>query len=206
MMRRLQFGRLVAAGLFLPLLASPVPAPKGGLSIDHAGAKCVVAERFSRLGARVSPPDDAAKVRAYFRAANTPSWYFIEMKGEGDAFAGTLPKPKKSTKQIDYYIEAISTSSAATRTSEFSPAVVGPGQCGKGDVALETEPSQKSSKIAVGSASGSGPVVPSGFSDAGVVQFTAESGAKSKESKKKEKKDSRSEKKGAEVKKNKPPP
>ncbi len=166
----------------------------------------MVAERFPRIGARVSPPEDTARVRAYFRAANTPTWYFIEMKGEGDAFRGTLPKPKKSTKQIDYYIEAISTSSAVSRTSEYSPAVVGPGQCGKGDVALETESSNKSSKIAVGSASGGASAVPSGFSDAGVVQFTAESGARSKESKKEqkkeEKKDSRSEKKGGEAKKN----
>src|SRR5215471_19115701 len=96
-------------GLFLLLAASPalVAADGGSLTIDHPGAKCVVADRYPRVGARVSPAGDTARVRAYFKAAETPSWYFVELSPEGDAFAGTLPKPKKATRQINYYIEAI---------------------------------------------------------------------------------------------------
>jgi hypothetical protein len=197
MKRSIPSGLLLAGGL-LPLLAA-VPilmaANAGSLTIDHPGAKCVVADRYPRIGARVSPGEDTARVRAYFKAAGTPSWYFIEMSPEGDAFAGRLPKPKKATHQINYYIEAIGTSLEVSRTSEFSPMVVGPGECGKGDVALDAEASSKNYKVAVGSVSTNMPVVPTGFNATGIVQFTAQSeGTKAKDAHKDEKKE-KSEKK-----------
>jgi hypothetical protein len=191
--------RFLAGQLFLLLAAAPVllAADAGSITIDHPGAKCVVADRYPRIGARVSPAESAARVRAYFKAAETPSWYFVELSPEGDAFAGTLPKPKKAAHQINYYIEAIGTSLAVTRTSEFSPMVVGAGECGKGEVALESEPANKNSRVAVGSVSTNVPVIPTGFSEAGVVRFTAQSegSAKAKDAHKEEKKE-KSEKKG----------
>jgi hypothetical protein len=144
-----------------------------GLSIDHKEVGCVVAERFPVISARVDPAANVGRARVYFRAASGPHWYFVEMKAQGGGqYVSALPKPKKSTAQIAYYVEALDTAFAASRTAEYTPKVVSPpGACGKGGlmaVALT------SAKLVVGAAVGA-PAVPLGFSAAGLV--TAAGGA-----------------------------
>ena len=83
------------------------------------------------------------------------------MQREGDTFYGALPKPKKTTKRIEYYVEAVDKALAESRTKEYGPAVVGPGECPKNMVVT-------SAKVAVGSLTPGAPLVPVGFSATGV--------------------------------------
>jgi hypothetical protein len=160
-------GRLAHVGLlpFLPLLLVPSPSAAQSLAIDHKQVGCVVAERFPVISARLDPAANVGSARVYFRAGG-PHWYFVEMKVQGDEYLAALPKPKKSTAKIEYYIEALDTAFAASRTAEYTPRVVPPpGACGKDALAAA---SLTSAKLAVGVPAGA-PAVPAGFSASGVA-------------------------------------
>jgi hypothetical protein len=147
-------------------VSTPPPQAVQGLTIDHQKVGCVVAERFPVISARLDPAATVGRVRVFFRAAGGPHWYFVEMKAEGEQYVGALPKPKKSTPKIEYYIEALSMTLAPTRTPEYAPEVVPPpGACGKGRVLAVA---MASAKLVVGAAAGA-PAVPLGFSAAGLV-------------------------------------
>jgi hypothetical protein len=134
--------------------------------IEHEGVGSVVADKHPRIDARVTPAQGLARVRVYFRAAGTPAWYYVTMKPEGELLHGALPRPSKSTKAIDYYIEAVDESFRETRTAEFQPAVVpGAGSCASGRlvaVALASAP------VTLGAGAGA-PSVPAGFANAGIA-------------------------------------
>jgi hypothetical protein len=127
--------------------------------------RCIVAERFPVIEARIAPPDRLSRARVFFRSAGTPNWYFVEMRPEKGSFHGTLPKPMKTTTSIEYYIDALDRSVAETRTPEYAPQVVSAGSCPSNMAAAAFV---ASAKIAVGALTG-GPAVPLGFSSAGVV-------------------------------------
>lgn len=151
----------LAMAIFFPAVAAAQ-----GPMIDHAGAGCVVARKFPVLEARISPADRVARARVYFRAAGRLHWYFVEMTGRDGVFAGTLPRPRKGTARIEYYIEATDTSAASSRTADQASPVVGSAaECSRLPVmaGVAGEPT-----IAVGAPSGA-PVVPAGFEANGVV-------------------------------------
>jgi hypothetical protein len=160
-------GRLARVGVlpFLPLLLLPGLAAAQSLAIDHKHVGCMVAERFPVISARLDPAANVGRARVYFRAGG-PHWYFVEMKVQGDEYLAALPKPKKSTAKIEYYIEALDTAFAASRTAEYAPDVVPPpGACGK-DAPMAV--SLTSAKPVVGAPAGA-PTVPVGFSASGVA-------------------------------------
>jgi hypothetical protein len=145
------------------------------LTIDHKQVGCVVAERFPVISARIGPTVSLGRARVYFRAAAAPHWYFVEMKAQGDQYVAALPKPKKSTTKIEYYVEAMSVAFAPSRTAEYAPDVVPPpGACRKGDALLAV--ALTSAKPVVGAAAGA-PAVPVGFSAVGVVPSASAGGA-----------------------------
>jgi hypothetical protein len=143
------------------------------VTIEHDGLSCVVAEKFVRLEANFKPAS-VGRARAYFRAADTPSWYYVEMRPEASAFYGTLPKPQKTIKRIDYYIEAVATGFQEARTNEFDPEVVPDGgACSrKGAIAILGE----GARIVVKGPAGA-PAVPPGFLAAGMVSEAGSSGS-----------------------------
>jgi len=87
----------------LPVAAAQAQAP----AIEHKAVSCIVAERFARLDACFEPAEQVARARVQFRAHGTPHWYFVDMGAEGPCHSGVLPKPKKSTRKIDYYIDVV---------------------------------------------------------------------------------------------------
>ena len=110
--------RLAAFGLaLLPVAAAQAQAP----AIEHKAVSCIVAERFSRLDACFAPAEQVARARVQFRAHGTPHWYFVDMGAEGPCHSGVLPKPKKSTRKIDYYIDVVDRRFAEGRTREHAP-------------------------------------------------------------------------------------
>ncbi len=148
-------------------------ASSDGVSIDHSAVSCVLAGQYPRMHARITPPEGLNRARLYFRAAGSGGWYFVEMKPgtESGAFEGTLPKPKHTMRALDYYIEAISDRFVESRTTEYEPKIVEPGQCGAGKIVASAV---GSAKVAIGGGSEDA-LLPAGFSAAGVVPWSEES-------------------------------
>lgn len=156
---RAKWAAVVGMGVATPLLLL-AQAP----SIEHDAVGCIVADRHPRIEARLAPAEGVSRVRVYFRAAGTTAWYFVEMKSDAGLFQAALPKPKKATKAIDYYVEALSRSFGETRTPEYQPVVVAEaGGCDRRVAAALL-----SAPVALGAAAGS-PAVPAGFASAGIA-------------------------------------
>ena len=163
---------------FVPVVLSSIalsgaPASAQAPAIDHQQVACVVAEKFALFSARFDPAESVARARVHFRAEGGPVWYYVEMKPQGGAFQGTLPKPRKTTKKIQYYIEVVDKAFAESRTPEYAPDVVdGAAACGV----------QKAMAAVVNAASVvvSGPVgaplIPAGFASSGIVAAGAAAG------------------------------
>jgi hypothetical protein len=148
-----------------PLLLLAAPAAQA-VTIEHAGAGCVIADRFPRFEARLDPAGEVARARVVFRAAGTPHWYSVDMSAGAAGFAGVLPKPRRTTARIEYYLEASDRAFASTRTPERTVDVVGSaGECGT-DRALA--PFSATARLLVTAAPGA-PAVPAGFLSAGIA-------------------------------------
>ena len=170
--RGLVLRMLTAAVLWPHGLGAAQPAPIV-LSIDHRGVGCVVAGRFPRLEAALSPTAQVARARVLFRAKGTTAWYAVGMKPEGAVFTAALPKPKKGLTGFDYYIEAVDRGFTISRTAEYSPQVVGNAvACEQGKVMAG---SVGTASVVVDVPAGA-PVVPAGFASEGVVAATAGAG------------------------------
>lgn len=160
-------GGLVLIGFSAPAVHSA--------EIDHKAVGCVVAEKFPRLEARLIPVDAVGRARVFFRTGGGSAWYAVAMKREGDVFAAALPKPKKSLKQFQYYLEVADKAMATSRTEEYATDVVaGPGGCSKGMMAGVMSAASILLEVPAGAAA-----IPVGFSSAGVVAAgsTAAAGA-----------------------------
>src|SRR4029077_2338459 len=95
-----------------------------GVTIDHTAVGCIVAEQFPKMTACFTPASNLARARVYFRGSGGASWYFVDMKSEAPCYVGILPKPKKTLKKMDYYVEAVDKGFAEARTAEYAPDVV----------------------------------------------------------------------------------
>jgi hypothetical protein len=157
-------GRAAAATLLATLVS--VSLARGALTVQHDGVGCVLAEHHPRLEARISPEDEVARARVFFRTAGTPHWYFVEMTSQAGSWTGVLPKPKASTERIEYYLEATDKVFSPARTPErTAPVVPGPAACQKDAVMAASAPA---ARVVVTAAAG-GPAVPAGFLDAGLL-------------------------------------
>ncbi len=157
--------RQAAGALLVGALALAPVALAQGPRVEHAGVGCLLADRFPRIEAHLEPAAAVSRARVYFRATGTQAWYFVEMKAAGDLFQGTLPKPKRETKGVDYYVEALDTAFREGRTQEFRPVVVGnAAACRR----LTMAATMASAQVVLGAAAGA-PAVPAGFANAGVV-------------------------------------
>ncbi len=141
--------------------------------IDHQEVGCVVAEKFPLFSARFDPAESVARARVHFRAEGGPLWYYVEMKPRGDAFYGTLPKPRKTTKKIQYYIEVVDKAFAESRTPEFAPDVMeGAAAC---DMKKALAGAAKAASVVVGGPAGA-PLIPAGFAPSGIAAAGAAAG------------------------------
>lgn len=153
----------------MTLMAGVCPAVAGaqGLAVEHAEVGCLVAQRFPVLSARIDPADRVARARVYFRAEAKPYWYFVEMKLLDGVFKGTLPRPRKDTARIQYYIEALDTAAASTRTPDYTPSVAASAaECSKATAVAGA--TGAGAVVAVGAPTGA-PIVPAGFEASGIV-------------------------------------
>ena len=155
--------RLLAGLGVLVLTAASVEAQT--LNIDHQPVGCAVAERFPRLEARFAPGDAVATARVLFQSENTKHWYAVAMKSDGPAFSGVLPKPKKSLKAFQYYIEVADKSLGTNRTANYTTSVVATSAECQGKVVAG---SLGSASVLLQAPEGAA-TLPAGFSSTGVV-------------------------------------
>lgn len=159
---------MILSALILATHASIAPQAQGStkptFEISHQPIDCVVADKHPRFEARMPSGVDVAAARVFFQGASQ-EWYSTAMRAEGATFVGVLPAPKRSLKELHYYIEATSRALETSRTADRTSRVVAsPGEC-RGIVAAS----------AVGAASilVQGPAgaaaVPAGFAPAGLV-------------------------------------
>src|SRR5437868_5345882 len=94
------------------------------VTIDHRGVGCLVAEQYPRLVACFKPAGALARARIQFRAQGGSFWYAVDMKSDLPCYYGVLPKPRKTTTRIEYYIEATDRAFGTSKTQELQPAVV----------------------------------------------------------------------------------
>lgn len=132
---------LVESGLpsVLARATAPATAAAGAPTIDHKPVGCLVARRYARLDACVTPAEQVARARVYFRPPADANWYYVEMKPEASCLSGVLPRPsaKLVGRTVDYYLDVVDRGLRATRTAEFSPLVVAQaGECSKDPVAV----------------------------------------------------------------------
>jgi len=180
-MRRVT-GRPVSTLPALPVLAAPlaallalVPSPLAAdvVSIAHQPVHCVVAGKYPQLDACFEPAARVARARVYFKAEGGPEWYYVDMKPEAQCFRGTLPRPKKSLKQMRYYVAVTDQDFAESRTEEYAASVVPSAKsCTIGAVA----PYVTTATVVVSGAA----ALPAGFAGAGLlagVGTTAVAGA-----------------------------
>jgi hypothetical protein len=160
--------------------AAPVPAPapsvvasaNAGPTIDHKPLECILAEHYPKLDAGLSGTP-VARARVYFRAGGTIHWYYVDMALEGDRYVGVLPKPRKETQKVDYYVDGLGADSTEGRTKDYSPEVVTDQKaCEKRVMAAMTSVS----KLFVGAEPGA-PPIPEGFDPAGIAAGAATAGA-----------------------------
>jgi hypothetical protein len=159
--------RRVSLGLLLVASTGAAALPARADSIEHSAIGCVVAERFPRVEARFDPANGVARARVYFRAHATPHWYFVEMETRTGALFAALPKPKETLTQIDYYIEVAGSDSALHRTPDYGAQVVSSeSECGS---AAAGGASTAGASVLVHAAESGAPVLPAGFSTAGLT-------------------------------------
>lgn len=155
-MLELQPSRPVAPAPIPSAGAAPAPAKTatpGEIEIDHKVAECVIAGRFPKLEACFAPAADVAAARIHFRAHDTSSWYFVEMKPEGQCYAGVLPKPRRILKKFDYYVEVRDRAMKEKRTPQYQAQVaVDADRCAK--AGLPISPFLQSATVVVGAVAG----------------------------------------------------
>jgi hypothetical protein len=151
--------------LAVPLLLTAAPAARA-VTIAHEGAGCVIADRFPRFEARLDPAGDVARARVFFRAAGTPHWYSVDMTAGAAGFTGVLPKPRRTTPRIEYYVEASDRAFASARTPERVVRVV--GSAGECETNALVAPVSATARVVVTAAPGAS-AVPSGFLSAGIA-------------------------------------
>lgn len=153
----------VVLGLSFAASAVLPASPREVAVIDHKPVGCVVADRFPRFEARVSPAGDVASARLLFQGSGSSDWFWVAMKAEDGVFTGVLPKPRKDLKSFRYYVEVTDRAMTTARTGDITPRVVGSSsECASGLTALALS---AASVVLQGPAA----VIPAGFLPTGIV-------------------------------------
>lgn len=145
---------VLAAGLGL----APLVVSAQGVTIDHKAVGCIVAEQYPKMSACFVPAAGLARSRVYFRAGGTPHWYFVDGRQDMPCVGYVLPKPKRSLKFVDYYVEGMSTSGGEGRTAEYKPIVVVRASECKRDVPVA--PFLTKASVVVGATPGAPAIIP----------------------------------------------
>jgi hypothetical protein len=105
------------------VLGAPGAAAQGPVTIAHDDVACIVAERHPQVDACFTPAASVGRAQAVFRAEGTDAWYAVDLKPEGPCFRGLLPRPLRTTRAIQYYVDVVDRAFAESRLPDRAPDV-----------------------------------------------------------------------------------
>jgi hypothetical protein len=115
---------LACALAFPPAASAAAPAPAAApVAIRHDDVACIVAERHPRVEACVTPADRVGRAQIHFRANSEGPWYAVDLKPEGECLRGLLPRPLKTTRAVQYYVDVMDRAFTERRQPERAPEV-----------------------------------------------------------------------------------
>ncbi len=92
--------------------------------IDHDPVQCIVAGSYPEFIANFSPSAEVASARLYFKASDTPDWYWVPFNSEAaGGWKAVLPKPSPSLRQIDYYLSVFDPQNRPSNGNQYHPVV-----------------------------------------------------------------------------------
>jgi hypothetical protein len=124
---RMELVALASARPQAPPALAAVAEAESALIIDHEPIGCMVANQFPLIDASVEPLVRVARARVYFKAGDSPVWYYVEMTYVEGRFLAKLPRPQLKASPVSYYIEAYSTTLGTEKTAAHSAVVVPEG-------------------------------------------------------------------------------
>jgi hypothetical protein len=158
-----------AAAQVIPPTSMPPPPkePVTATTILHDPIGCMIAGQFPLVNARLEPASSIARARVYFRSAQSPNWYYVEMaSAEGGGFSGKLPRPRLEASPVTYYIQAATPDFGDAQTGEISSIVVSDaGECEDKVLAPLGPPGE----VTVFSATTGAAMAPAGFAVGGLA-------------------------------------
>ena len=145
----------------------------GAPVISGAKKACLPNVPYPMLDAQIRPGQDVQVAKVYFRAAQSPYFYAVEMTGTADQFDAIIPAPGPETEQVVYYVEAVASSFESSRTAEYVADVVPNEDCkDRGGAALFSGKPQ----IVVFSTVEGAPALPNGFLSTGIATTVSAGG------------------------------
>ena len=151
--------------LLAALIFGMVPASAEMVPISHEPLTCIPVDASARVAAGTAASEAVSSARVYFRPEGVASDYFVEMRrGTGDNWVGFLPSAASADTVITYRVEMKDADGRARRTAPTR--VQASASC---PVRMSDEDRRMSKNLVLGLTAAGQPVVPAGFSAAGIV-------------------------------------
>ncbi|MBK7726582.1 MAG: hypothetical protein IPI33_15565 [Dehalococcoidia bacterium] len=151
--------------LLAALMFGMVPASAEIIPISHEPLTCIPVDSSARVAAGTAASEAVSSARVYFRPEGIASDYFVEMRrGTGDNWVGFLPSAASPDTVITYRIEMKDSEGVARRTAptRVQASVSCPAR-------MSDEDKRMSKNLVLGLTASGQPVVPAGFTAAGIV-------------------------------------
>ena len=159
-----------------PATAGETVTPSPLLTIDHVGLECITRDAFAQLDTEILRQLDVAFALLYFRAAQHPDFYSLDLRASGGEFQTFFPRPLPETTEIVYYVEATDKSGSVVQTDEFTAPVLSVEECRDKDPAAVFFTGGNPA-ITVGSTIPGAAAQPAGFMTTGIASYVSTSGA-----------------------------
>ena len=141
--------------------------PMIGARIDHEPVGCFLAGEFPLLEATIEPLSNVARARAYFRAARSDDFFYVEGAPAESEYTWKLPKPTIEASPVTYYLWAATTELEESRTPEIEAIVVNdPDECPEDKKLAAIGPP---GEVTIFSASSGSIITPAGFAAGGLA-------------------------------------
>lgn len=151
--------------LLAALLLGTVSASADITSISHEPLSCIPVDSSARVAAGMGAAEAISSARVYFRPDGVAWDYFVEMRrGTGDNWVAFLPSASSPETAITYRIEVKDADARVRRTAPVR--VQASLSC---SLRMSDEDRRMSKNLVLGLTAAGQPVVPAGFTAAGIV-------------------------------------